>query len=343
MSQKILTQGALGAPTIIIQQPGRRLLLMLLLFALAFSVMLNLGLLASLEEYATEGEGADEQFHSGDKLAEDKIARIVVNFMITNPYTNRIIKVIDQAAADESVKGVLLVIDSPGGLVSDSHEIYHKIQQLAEKKPVHVQMKGIAASGGYYIAMGAGPDAPVYAEPTTWTGSIGVIVPRYDASELAAKIGVKSDSLATGPLKDTLNPFKQMSAQEREVWDEIIEDSFVRFLTVIDEGRPKLSMEQIRELATGQVYTANQALKNGLVDEISFEEDSLKKFQESLGLKKVRVVTYKSHSSFIETLLGASSKTPEINIDPMSSIIDASTPRAMYMFGWQQGLKSGSF
>lgn len=343
MSEKILTQGAPGTPTIIIQQPGRRLLLMLLLFALAFSVMLNFGLLASLGEYVTEGEGADEQFHSGDELAEDKIARIVVNFMITNPYTNRILKVIDQAASDPSVKGVMLVIDSPGGLVSDSHEIYHKIQQLAEKKPVHVQMKGIAASGGYYIAMGAGPDAPVYAEPTTWTGSIGVIVPRYDASDLAEKVGVKSDSLATGPLKDTLNPFKKMSDREREVWGEIIEDSFVRFLTVIDEGRSKLNMEQIRELATGQVYTADQALKNGLVDEISFEEDSLKKFQESLGLKSVRVVNYKTQISLVETLLGVSSKTPEINIDPMSSIIDASTPRAMYMFGWQQGLKSGAF
>jgi protease-4 len=343
MREKILTQGAPGTPTIIIQQPGRRLLLMLLLFALAFSVMLNLGLLASLGEYVTEAGGANEEFHSGEEFAEDKIARIVVNFMITNPYTDRIKKVIDQAAADPAVKGVLLVIDSPGGLVSDSHEIYHKIKQLAEKKPVHVQMKGIAASGGYYIAMGAGPDAPVYAEPTTWTGSIGVIVPRYDASELAEKAGVKSDSLATGPLKDTLNPFKQMSDREREVWGEIIEDSFVRFLTVIDEGRSKLNMKQIRELATGQVYTADQALKNGLVDEISFEEDSLKKLQESLGLKSVRVVNYKTQLSFVETLLSASSKTPEINIDPMSRIIDASTPRAMYMFGWQQGLKSGAF
>ncbi|WP_417847692.1 signal peptide peptidase SppA [Thalassoglobus sp.] len=343
MNQTVLHKGEQGTPTIIIQQPGRRLLLMFLLFALAFSLMLNLGLLASVGDLTSDTNTPNEKFHSGDSLADAKIARIEANFMIMNPYTDRIIKAIKKAAKDDEVKGVLLVIDSPGGLVSDSHEIYHQIKILSEKKPVFVQMKGIAASGGYYIAMGAGPDAPVYVEPTTWTGSIGVIVPRYNATELADKIGVKADSLATGPLKDTLNPLKEMSPRERQVWDAIIQDSFDRFLSVIAENRPNLNLEQVRELATGQVYTANQAIKNGLADEISFEEDSLTKLKEKLGLKTVKVINYTYPLSLTESLLSVTARQPEINIDPFSKILEASTPRAMYLFGSQHGLKSDSY
>lgn len=335
MTEKIHTQGDPGMPTIIIQQPGRRLLLLLLLFALAFSVMLNFGLLASFADYSADTSAPTEKFHSGDPLASDKIVRIKANFMITNPYTDRIKKMIDQAAKDDAVKGVLLVIDSPGGLVSDSHEIYHRIKLLSEKKPVYVQMKGIAASGGYYIAMGAGPENPIYAEPTTWTGSIGVIIPRYNAKELAEKVGVKSESLTTGPLKETLSPFKDMSERETEVWETIMNDSFSRFINVIAENRSNLTEEQVRELATGQVYTADQAVANGLVDEISYEEETLEKLKSKLGLKEARVIDYQASLSFAETLFGGSVKVPEVNLDPMQTILKASTPRAMYLFGWE--------
>lgn len=335
MNRTVQLPGGASGPTIVIQTSSRRLLIMLLLFALAFSLMINFGLMLTVAADVTETGKLEETYHSGDRLAETKIVRLQANFMITNPYTDRLIKAIKQARDDDAVKGVLLVIDSPGGLVSDSHEIYHQLQLLAEKKPIHVQMKGLAASGGYYIAMGAGPDAPIYAEPTTWTGSIGVIIPRYNATELANKVGVDAESLATGPLKDTLNPFKEMTEQERDVWNAILEDSFVQFLSVIDEGRTNLDMQQIRELATGQVYTANQAVANGLVDEISYEDDSLKKLQETLGLSSVKVVTYKHPQSLTEVLLGVNANPPEIHIDPLSSILAASTPRAMYLFGWQ--------
>jgi protease-4 len=250
------------------------------------------------------------------------------------PYTHRIIEVIDHVLKKDDVKGVLLVIDSPGGLVSDSHEIYHRLRKLAEKKPIFISMKGLAASGGYYIAMGGGPEAPIYAEPTTWTGSIGVIMPRYDASELAKKIGVAADSLATGPLKDTLNPLKQMTPEEKQVWETILDDSFQRFLTVIDEGRVKLDLEQVRKLATGQVYTADQALKSGLVDVIGYEEDALEALTKKLGLTQVRVVDYQTPKSLAETLLGASAVAPSPPADPLSRLLNSGAPRAMYLFGW---------
>ncbi|HWL08888.1 MAG TPA: S49 family peptidase, partial [Planctomicrobium sp.] len=189
----------------------------------------------------------------------------------------------------------------------------------------------IAASGGYYIAMGAGAGAPIYAEPTTWTGSIGVIMPRYDISKLADQYGVKSDSLTTGPLKDTLNPFKELTEEDRKVWMEILDDSFKRFLTVIDEGRENLTMEQIRALATGQIYTSGQAIANGLVDKIGYEDDVIKDLKEKLGLTSVRVVNYEHPKSFAESLLGAEALNPPV--DPLSQLINASVPRAMYLFG----------
>ena len=342
MTDKILTKGDPNQPTIIIQRSSGKLFLVVLLIFLGFSMLLNLGWLVLVAELAVDADGPEEKFHSGDEYAEDKIARIEVGFTIMPPFTTRFLKTVEAVAEDDAVKGVLLIIDSPGGLVSDSHEIYHKLQHLSEKKPIYVQMKGIAASGGYYIAMGAGPDSPIYAEPTTWTGSIGVIIPRYDATELAAKVGVTADSMATGPLKDTMNPLKKLTDREREVWSEILDESFVQFLTVIDNGRKNLNMDQIRELATGQVYTANQALKNGLVDKISFEDETIKEFAIQLGLSEYQVVQYSYPLTLTETILGASTKTSAAKIDPVSKLLESGSPRAMYLFGWPYGLQTGS-
>ena len=340
--KNVRTQGDPNLPTIIIQQPSRKVLLILLLIALLISLMINLAVLGSFAEYAIDSDGPTEKYRSGEMFADSKIARISVGFTIMQPYTSRLNETIEHVRDDDSVKGVLLVIDSPGGLVSDSHEIYHKLQQLAEKKPIFVQMKGIAASGGYYVAMGAGPEAPIYAEPTTWTGSIGVIIPRYNATELATKVGVASESLATGPLKDTMNPFKELSPQERDVWNEIIDDSFQRFLDVIDQGRANLSAEQIRALATGQVYTASQAVENGLVDEISFEEETEKALVAKLGLTEYQVVEYEHPISLAETLLGVSAPARKTSAEIVTNVMQTATPRAMYLFGWPYGLQSGN-
>ncbi|WP_437227484.1 signal peptide peptidase SppA [Planctomicrobium sp. SH661] len=331
-----------GQPiSVVLVQPRRRWLFALVFMLLVGSVLVNLLLSVLCASYFAEIEPPNEKFHSGDKLATAKIARLVTDFTIMPPHTKRLIDTIKHVAKQDDVKGALLIIDSPGGLVSDSHEIYHELIKLSQKKPVFVSMKGIAASGGYYIAMGAGPGAPVYAEPTTWTGSIGVIMPRYDASELAKKVGIASDSLVTGPLKETLNPLKPMTEEEKKVWDVILDDSFKRFLKVIDDSRENLDMEQVRALATGQVYTADQAVENGLVDKIGYEEDVLEALKSKLGLKDVRVVDYSYPKSLSESLLGASARvsTP----DPVSRLLDASVPRAMYFFGWPAGMSNRDY
>ena len=310
----------------------------LLLAGLGFSVLCNVSMYSSYHEYFAKTEGPTERFHSGDEHAKDKIVVLTVDGTIMPPFTERLIRQIEHAGKDDHVKGVLLVVDSPGGLVADSHEIYHRLKQLGEKqKPIYVQMKRMAASGGYYIAMGAGPEGKIYAEPTTWTGSIGVIIPRYDASKLADKIGVASDPLKTGEFKDALNPFRPMTDNERKLWENILDQSFQKFIKVIDDNREPLDADAVKALATGQIYTADDAKEKKLVDEIGYEEDALKALQAKLGLEKARVVYYRTETSVLEQLMGGSMHAKP-SIDPWKLLVESTVPRAMYLCSWLPAL-----
>lgn len=305
--------------------------LRLALIALGLSLVFNMGLAGALVNFVGIADGPQEKFHSGELTASDKIAVIEMTGTIMPPYTERILKQIEKAGKDASVKGVLLVVDSPGGLVADSHEIYHRLKKLSgeKSKPVWVQMKRIAASGGYYIAMGGGPEAKIYAEETTWTGSIGVIMPRYDVTELADKIGVKSDSLTTGDLKDTMNPLKPLTEKEREVWADIINQSYEKFMSVIDENRETLNAEQVKELATGRIFTAKDAKANGLIDEVGYEEETLDALKAHLKLTKARVVKYESPPSLMDVLMSGQAKS-----SPWQAVLESSVPRAYFYCSW---------
>jgi protease-4 len=303
-----------------------------------FSVIANFVFYARYSEYFDDTEPPDERFHSGNKHADDKIALLHMTGTIMPPFTGQIIKSIKRAREDDSVKGAILVIDSPGGLVADSQQIYHELEKLREKKPIAVVMQRMAASGGYYIAMGGGPKATIYAEPTTWTGSIGVIIPRYNAREFAVeRLGVRSEPLKTGRFKDSLSPFRDLREDEVELWSVILHDAFDRFLNVIADNRPKLQRADARLLgwnpavalaiqqrikqpvettvehyATGQVFTANQALQAGLIDRIGYLDDAIADMQKSLGLEKVRVVRYRHPTTLWGLLLGtAKARQPE--------------------------------
>lgn len=308
----------------------------ILLALFLLSVLLNLILLATSATSIVSGSSnTTETFVSGDPSSQDKLAILEMTGTIMPPFTERMLSTIDALIEDDQVKGVLLSIDSPGGLVADSHQIYTKLLKLKAKKPIYVAMKRLAASGGYYVAMGAGPEAKIFAEPTTWTGSIGVIIPRYDLSKLASDYGVKSAPLVTGPYKDSLSPFREMTADEETLWTEIMNDAFDRFKGVIDDGRGKLNADQVAALATGQIYTANQALKNGLVDQIGYEEDAIAALQADLKLPFAKVVRFQQPPTLLETLLSSQMKTEPT--DPLQRFLEASTPRAMYFCGWQAG------
>ena len=316
---------------IVLHRTGKSWKSKLIMSALIGSVLFNLMQMATLKQYFAGTQPPLEQFHSGEVTSSDKIARIEIKGTIMPPFTERVLQSIKRAEEDKQVKGILLVIDSPGGFVADSHQIYARLLKLKEKKkPIVIQMGRLTASGGYYAAMGAGPETKIYAEPTTWTGSIGVIMPRYDVSKLAETYGVKSDPLVTGPFKNSMDPLKPLTEEERKVWDEIIKDAFDRFIGVIDEGRANLNEQEVRALATGQVYTAKQALENKLIDVIGYEEEALAALQDQLGLKKVRVIKYSYPLGLMDVLLRSEVRPPKTLFE---QLLEAHTPQAMYLFG----------
>jgi len=283
---------------------------------------------------ATRGGGPREVHHSGDADAENKLAVVPITGVIMPPLTGRVISMIDLVEEDESVRGLVLAIDSPGGMVADSHKIYHRLEQYRSEtgNPVSVTMSRMATSGGLYVAMGSGPSGRIFAEPTTWTGSIGVIIPRYDVSALADRFGIAIDPLKTGPLKDSLNPFRKLSDQDRAVWKEILDDSFDRFIGVIAENRSRLSEARVRELATGQIYTAGQALEHGLVDTIGYEEDAIESLRAELKLESVQVVTYRVRPGWVDLVLDQiETRDPE---QQLAKWLETGVPRAMYLSSW---------
>jgi len=326
-------------PLVVVQQAAhrRRWRTWLLFLVLLISVGFNLILYNAYHTYLGSGEGVAERFYSGDLAASDKIALVYVEGTISPPFTGHILKAVEQAETDDHVKGVVLVVDSPGGLVADSHEIYHELRKLntERKKPIYVSMRRLAASGGYYVSMGAGPDGVLFAEPTTWAGSIGVIIPHYDISGMADKVGVKEDSLKTGKFKDTLTLFRPVSSAEKDLWKPILDDSLDRFVQVIADSRKMLDAKQIRELATGQIFTSSQAKEKKLIDKIGYLDDAIEALKTKLQLSRVRVVKYESTQSLLETVL--SSRTSVTPQSQFGALLEAAVPRAYYLFSTVPG------
>lgn len=321
---------------IIVQAPKESFLSRMasrLFYALfGFSILLNISLLATSADYfATDGK-VKEKYHSGSRTSEDKIAIIEASGTIMPPSTEKIIAAIKKAKDDESVKGILLKIDSPGGMVTDSHQIYHQLELLRAKKPIYVLMEDIAASGGYYIAMGAGKEGKIFAEPTTWTGSIGVILPHYQMEGLVDKLGIKVNPLKTGQYKDALSPFRPMTPEDEKLWTDIIDQAFQRFLGLIVENRKEMPMEKLKPLAQGQVFTADDALKNGLVDQIGYEEDALSALKTQLNLEDPRIVRYEHEAGLSEILMGA--KMGGSPREQWRELMEQTVPRAMYYCSW---------
>ncbi|QDU86864.1 Putative signal peptide peptidase SppA [Pirellulimonas nuda] len=320
----------------------------LLLIALGICLMVMAGMAAQYQSYFGAGEGPDEKYHSLSKTAEQKIAIIAVDGSIMEG-DDFVKKQIDRVREDKSVKGVVLRINSPGGTVTYSDYLYHHLNELREdrKIPVVVSMGSLCASGGYYIAMAAAAgdgarEDVIFAEPTTWTGSIGVIIPHYDLSGLLGSWKVEDDSVASGPLKQMGSPTKEMTPEEREILQTLVDQTFNRFKEIVAEGRPKLAEKpkEIDEAATGQIFTAQQAETRGLVDQIGFVEDAIARTAELAGVSasNVRCVKYERKPDPLSALLGASTPLrnasgPAIVLDTRT-LIDLAAPRAWAICTW---------
>lgn len=209
---------------------------------------------------------------------------------------NQVSEKLAKARRDHSIKAVILRVDSPGGGVTASDIIYERLRKFKEdtKLPIFVSMLDLAASGGYYVSM-AGDE--IYVHPTTITGSIGVIAMFPQFQDLGKKIGVYVEVLKSGENKDLTGGFRNMTDGQRAILQQMIDEMYARFVTVVHAGRPKLEEEKIRELADGRIYTAQQAVDNGLVDGIKYTDEVVDIARERIGNAKARVVMYRKTST----------------------------------------------
>ncbi|MFA5514916.1 MAG: signal peptide peptidase SppA [Desulfuromonadales bacterium] len=172
---------------------------------------------------------------------------------------------------DDSIKAIVLRIDSPGGGVGPSQEIHEEVRKTAAQKPVVISMGSVAASGGYYIAA---PAQRILANPGTITGSIGVIMEFANIQDLLEKIGLQMNVVKSGDHKDIASPVRDMSEGDRAILQEVIDDVHQQFVTAICEGR-QLEMEKVQSLADGRIFTGRQAMQAGLVDELGNLQDAI--------------------------------------------------------------------
>ena len=211
-------------------------------------------------------------------------------------------RLIHSIATDTRLKALLLDIDSPGGSATGSEVLYREIQRVSEIKPVHAYVRGMAASGGYYLACAA---SRVYALPTALVGSIGVIYLRPVLEQLLAKVGVEFSVYKSGEFKDMTGFWRAPSDRESEKFQELIKEIFGNFVTVVANGR-SLEESKVREVATGEVLTAQRGINVGLVDEIGDFKDALEALA-LLGNCKPSPKWVRPSRSFSQRLLGRTS------------------------------------
>ncbi|MDR0304705.1 MAG: signal peptide peptidase SppA [Chitinispirillales bacterium] len=224
--------------------------------------------------------------------------------------SNHIVKKINGFRDDDNIAAVLLRIDSPGGAVAPSQEIYQAVKNCAVKKPTIVSMGAVAASGGYYIASGA---TRIFANGGTLTGSIGVIMefPRYN--KLLEKIGVSIEILAAGKLKDAGSPFRELNQNEREYFDNLLKDTHKQFIDDVCDGR-SMEFENVKLLAEGQIFTGNQAHSNGLIDTLGTFDDAKNYILETCELPETTVFLEKSKKEKYDFMEEFFLKTPIKNL-----------------------------
>ena len=223
---------------------------------------------------------------SGISLSNDKIAVISIQGVLTS--STDTIRQFKQYEENEDVKALVLRIDSPGGTVVAAQEIYAEILKLRENKVVLASMGNVAASGGYYIASAT---EEIVANPGTLTGSIGVISEYPNIEQLMKKVGLRSEVMKSGRFKDLGNPTREMTEEERQLLQDLIDNIHRQFIRDVALGRGR-TVEEIEPLADGRVFTGEQAKENGLVDRLGNLQDALDRAAELAGIEGKPVIIY---------------------------------------------------
>ena len=316
-------------------------------FVLLLSVALNTGLFMALV-----AAGGQKMKHHGAKAVDEypvltevwsygqgdaKVARIPVTgiimrggeetlFGMTEDPIESILQQIRAAKQDEEVRAIIVEVDSPGGGVTASDEIYAALmdfKQSREGRIVTVFIRDLAASGGYYVAV-AGDW--LMAEPTSVIGSIGVIMQTINMKGLGEKIGVRDVTIKSGRNKDLLNPFVDVPPEQMVLLQGLIDNMYQRFVGLVQDARP-IEAEKLKELADGRIFPASQALDHKLIDGIGYWDNIVAKTAELLGEEAIRVIRYEGQEDFLAWLTRV-----RLPVSP-SAWLRPAPPRLQYL--WQ--------
>lgn len=299
------------------------------------TIDLPLGVPQPLEESVVEGEAGGKilLIQLDGLLTEEAISESL--FAPGESRVARLREELERARLDPEVGALLLRINSPGGTVTASDILHHEILRFKQQRgvPVVAQLMGVAASGGYYVAMAADR---VIAQPTAVTGSIGVIFGGINVAGLMEKVGIEDQTLVSGPYKDAGSILREMTPEERAQLQSVLDDMFQRFVSVVEAGRPELGPDAIARLADGRIYSAPQALENGLVDQLGDLHDAVAAARDAAGLSRSRVVTYHRPREFRNNLYSVTA--PPVGSGPaLGSWWKALLPAPAFLYLWTPG------
>ncbi|TKC15806.1 signal peptide peptidase SppA [Robertmurraya kyonggiensis] len=320
----------------------------LLFFSIAvntFSIFAFSDLEKSFDEMfgATDELFMEEVIEEGD--AFNRIAVLDINGTIQDTgnvtslfasegYNHRtFMEKLEQVKEDETVKAVVIRVNTPGGGVVESAEIHDKIVEIQTeaKKPVYISMGSMAASGGYYVSA---PAHKIFASPETLTGSLGVIMQGYNFAGLAEKYGVEFVTIKSGPYKDIMSSTRDMTEEERNILQSMISNSYEGFVDVIAEGRD-MTEEQVKKIADGRIYDGRQAKELGLIDDFGYFVDVVDAVKKEQKISDAQVVSYTENFG-IGSFLSMGAQKFMGGDQEISSLINilsqTHSPRLMYMY-----------
>ena len=292
----------------------------------------------ALEEHVVEGEGkAKILVVDVSHVISDEEREGTLGIGKQESVVARVKEELRQAADDDRVKAVVLRINSPGGTVTASDTLYHMVREFAAKQqvPVIAQLMDLGTSGAYYAALAADD---IVAQPTTVTGSIGVIMFGINLEGLLDKVGVKNQTLKAGAHKDIGSPLREMTPEERQILQGVLDDMRGRFVQLVRERRQHANADTFAAVTDGRIVTAGQALQAGLIDRIGYLDDALALARERAGLTAARVILYRRGNEFSENIYSKAGTAPAqvnlINFD--LGALAGRGPAFMYL--WQPQL-----
>lgn len=274
----------------------------LLLSALTGCAFVNMPLLqkpSPLEEQVLEGDGTKKILLlevNGTISEQEKSGSLIGNSAPS--MVSYIRESLQKAEQDKNLAGIILRINSPGGTITASDIIHHDLTEFKKRKniPVIACIMSVGTSGAYYIATAADE---IIAHPTAISGSIGVILVKFNVEGLMGKIGVEEQTVKSGDKKDIMSIFRKATPEEIRLGQEIIDQFYNRFLDVVmARAGNTLTREELRKLADGRIYTAGQALQGKLIDKIRYLDDAISDLRNKVGEEDAQVVTYYRSGNF---------------------------------------------